>query len=158
MTAIGSVLGIVTMALAYTTIRQIRAGELGIDFQRSRTFARAVKEASDLQRQGSEVGQELKAKMERFAPSHWFFVPVQHDRYTGVVLPFARPYDAGPGANFRLMVSRGRGWWFLPWNAVRRGIDEEVWNWPVAPSARLALEAEAKRTVAASEAENVDAL
>lgn len=127
---------------------QIRRGQLNIDHQRSRAYSRALADAAALQRQGKPPTPKIQAAIDRFAPRHWFFVPLDHGPYTGVVLstpPGERPYDAGPSRNWNQLVKRGRWDWFLPWNAVRQGVQEEVWNWPVSPRTREWLHNEAAR-------------
>jgi hypothetical protein len=58
-------------------------------------------------------------------------------------LPGENPYDLGVTGNWQAVMGQGLGW-TIPWRAIRRGMGDEVFNWPVSPSVKARLVAEAK--------------
>ncbi|OCF40791.1 hypothetical protein I317_05403 [Kwoniella heveanensis CBS 569] len=68
----------------------------------------------------------------------------------GAIIPtlnHERPYDHGPRKNMQIVLGI-HGWrWFLPWNAVRRGISDEhvLFSWPLAPDVERRLRDQAER-------------
>jgi hypothetical protein len=59
-------------------------------------------------------------------------------------LPGEKPYDLGVTGNWQAVMGKGLGW-MTPWNAMRSGMGDEIFNWPISPAVKNRLVAEAKR-------------
>jgi hypothetical protein len=59
-------------------------------------------------------------------------------------LPGENPYDLGATGNWQAVMGKELGW-TISWRAIRRGMGDEVFNWPISPSVKARLVAEAKR-------------
>lgn len=87
-------------------------------------------------------------ELNRFADIKHLFVPSKVNDGEGEVvatLPGESPYDLGTKGNWELVMGQGLGW-LLPWRAIRRGMGDEIYNWPISPvvKARLVAEAEGR--------------
>jgi hypothetical protein len=138
--------------LAYTTIRLIREGHLTIDRERSRAHSRTLHAIAKLQAANKEIPEDLKLALSRFADIKHFFIPstdVNEEGEVVATLPGENPYDLGTRGNWELVMGKGLGW-LLPWRAIRRGMGDEIYNWPISPivKARLVAEAESRHQVA----------
>lgn len=90
-------------------------------------------------------------ELNRFADIKHFFVPSKENDGEGEVvatLPGENPYDLGTKGNWELVMGQGLGW-LLPWRAIRRGMGDEIYNWPISPvvKARLVAKAESRHQV-----------
>lgn len=90
---------------------------------------------------------ELEDKLRRFADIRHFHVPLPDLPGRAPIvatLPGENPYDLGPRGNWELVMGKGWGW-LSPFRAIRRGMGEEIYNWPVAPAVQARLIKEAQR-------------
>ncbi|WVQ84915.1 hypothetical protein IAT38_007078 [Cryptococcus sp. DSM 104549] len=144
----GVVLALITAGLAYSTIFVLIKGHLTIDRGRHDAHSRALAAISRLSQSGTAIPQSLQDQLSRFSDSRWFYVPVTDDTSAsqGAVvqtLNEERAYDHGKKRNWEIVM--GQGWrWVLPWVAVRRGMGDEVWNWPLSGEVERRLEEEAR--------------
>jgi hypothetical protein len=87
--------------------------------------------------------------LQRFADIKHFYIPLENgDGEIVATVPGENPYDLGPLANWGAVMGPGLGW-LLPWRAIRRGMGDEIYNWPISPAvkARLVTEAERQHSV-----------
>ena len=132
--------------LAYTTIRLVRAGHLTIDRERARAHSRTQHAIDKLRAADQIVPADLVTSLNRFASIKHFYVPIDGLDGEGEIiatLPGEDPYDLGVKGNWQAVMGDGFGW-LLPWRAIRRGMGEEIYNWPVSSSVKSRLIAEAQ--------------
>ena len=75
----------------------------------------------------------------------YFFIPLG-DAGTGEIvstLPRENPYDFGVTGNWQAVMGKGVGW-TMPWKAIKRGMGDEIFNWPISTTVRARLVAEAE--------------
>ncbi|WWC71886.1 uncharacterized protein I206_105845 [Kwoniella pini CBS 10737] len=151
MVLLGIILALISAGLAYTTISLLIKGNLTIDRGRSTAHNQALMAIRRLQLQNQSIPAKLEANLAKFSDQRYFFVPLpltegQLGRKGKIVetLPHERPYDHGLKKNLHIVL--GRGWkWILPWNALRRGMDDEVFMWPIQDGVERRLREEAQR-------------
>jgi palmitoyltransferase len=133
--------------LAYSTVTLIRHGHLTIDRERQKSHTRAQHAIEKLRAASQPIPADLEKSLRRFTDIHHFYVPVPDDPDRGHIiatLPTENPYDFGAKGNWRLIM--GSGWeWLNPLRAIRRGMGNEIYNWPIAPGVEARLIAESKR-------------
>jgi len=133
--------------LVYATIRLIRAGQLTIDRERAKAHGRTLHAIALLRGRNQDIPEDLVAKLDRFADIRYFFVPLGDAGKGKIVstLPGENPYDLGVTGNWQAVMGKGLGW-MTPWKAIRSGMGDEIFNWPISPSvkARLITEAESR--------------
>lgn len=126
-------------ALGVATASLVTKGHLTVDRERHRSQARAKAAIAHLRDKGQEIRPDMLANLERWSQRHFFYVPRQSGQGKIVELELGDdPYDLGDGANWTMIMGRGWGW-LLPWQAVRRGMRDEIYNWPLSPSALACL-------------------
>lgn len=134
-------------ALAYTTVRLIRAGHLTIDRERARAHSRTQHAIDDLHAANRAIPEGLTASLKRFAEIKHFFIPlndIDGDGEIVATLAGENPYDLGIKGNWEAVMGEGIGW-LLPWKAIRRGMGDEIYNWPISSLVKARLITEAKR-------------
>ncbi|CAD6572576.1 MAG: hypothetical protein TREMPRED_000578 [Tremellales sp. Tagirdzhanova-0007] len=141
--AIGIMLGMITAALAGTTITLIISGQLTIDRERAKSHVRARMAMAKLVAKGQSVPETVKQNMDRWGEKRYFWVPVDGDG-SGIIvetLDGEKAYDHGRKRNWELVM--GPGWrWIWPPNALlcKVGMNtEDIFNWPIAPAVKVRL-------------------
>jgi hypothetical protein len=137
-----------TQGLAYTTISLIRAGHLTIDRERARAHSRTRRAIAKLEHANQPVPGELMSALSRFGDVRYFYVPLLDHEGAGEIVPTLageNPYDLGAKGNWRQIMGPGWGW-LLPWQALTRGMGDEIYNWPLAPSVESRLRAKAEES------------
>ena len=132
--------------MGYATIRLIRAGQLTIDRERAKAHGRTLHAIAQLRAGNQEIPEDLVTKLDRFADIRYFFVPLGDAGKGEIVstLPGENPYDLGVTGNWQAVMGKGLGW-IIPWKAIRRGMGDEMFNWPISPSVKVRLTIEAQR-------------
>jgi len=145
--------------LGYTTVRLLRAGQLTIDRERAKAHGRTLHAIAQLRAGNQDIPEDLSAALDRFADIRYFFVPLG-DAGTGEIvstLPGENPYDFGVTGNWQAVMGKGLGW-TMPWKAIKKGMGDEILNWPISTSVRARLIAEAKsRHGRQAEADSINA-
>jgi hypothetical protein len=133
--------------LAYSSVRLLRAGHLTIDRERARSHSRTRHAVDKLQAAGQPIPESLMTALNRFADIKYFYIPLENTDQGEIVatLPGENPYDLGIRGNWEAVMGKGLGW-LSPWKAIRRGMGDEIYNWPISPpvKARLIAEAESR--------------
>lgn len=122
-------------------------GHLTIDRERQRSHARTRHAIEKLKAASQPIPAKLEESLRRFTDIHHFYIPLPDTPEEGRIfatLPGESPYDFGTKGNWELVMGRGWGW-LNPFRAIRRGMGDEIYNWPIAPSVEARLVAEAKR-------------
>ncbi|WWC91584.1 uncharacterized protein L201_006530 [Kwoniella dendrophila CBS 6074] len=155
MVGFGIILALISAGLAFTTITLLLEGNLTIDKGRSSAHQQALIAIEKLKQQNQPIPAGLIADLARFSDKRHFFVPLpatlQKPGRKGIVietLDHEKPYDHGWKKN--LIIVLGLEWsWLLPWNALKRGMGDEVFIWPIKQGVerRLRKEAERKATL-----------
>ncbi|WVR07788.1 hypothetical protein IAU60_004831 [Kwoniella sp. DSM 27419] len=143
------VLILITLGLAHGTLAVLLNGHLTIDRGRSSAHAQALMAIHSLRKKGLPVPPALEEKVVKFSDKRHFFVPLPESQTSlgGVIvetLDQDRPYDHGWRRNLEIVVGPGWGW-LLPWRALRRGMREEIFVWPLVPEVEKRLRSEAAR-------------
>lgn len=125
----------------------IRRGDLTIDRERHKSHTRTRHAIEKLRAASQPIPAKLEDSLRRFTDIHHFHVPLPNDPKAGQIvatLPGESPYDFGTAGNWTLVMGSGRGW-LNPLRAIRRGMGDEIYNWPIAPTVEARLIAEAER-------------
>lgn len=126
-------------ALVVATASLVTKGHLTVDRERYRSQARAKAAIAHLRDKGRVITPDMLANLERWSQRHYYYVPRESGHGKIVELELGdHPYDLGDGANWTVIMGRGWGW-LLPWQAVRRGMRDEIFNWPLSPAALTSL-------------------
>ncbi|WVW86026.1 hypothetical protein I302_108064 [Kwoniella bestiolae CBS 10118] len=159
MVGFGIVLALITAGLAFTTLSLILKGNLTIDRGRSSAHAQALNAIHKLKIQKKHIPSQLEKNLSRFSDKRWFFIPLPEELQTsekkGIVIPTLdreRPYDHGWKKNIEIVLGSTVSW-ILPWNAIRRGMGDEVFLWPISEDVETRLREEAERRARGSIAE-----
>ena len=141
-------------------IDTIRDGNLTVDRERAKSFARLKSDIDRLVAAGKPIPEKMKANMDKLTAQTYFWIPLaagensggsrQSERHgkLGVVLPTLpaeRPYDLGPSQNWEVYM--GAGWkWLLPWSVFARGrhLERTIYHWPLNPAVEARLKQEAE--------------
>ncbi|WRT70349.1 uncharacterized protein IL334_007347 [Kwoniella shivajii] len=151
MIGFGVLLALVTTGLAFSTITLLVRGNLTIDKGRSTAHNQALHAIYKSKMSGRSIPPELEMNLKRFSDTRHFYVPFpesfQNNGKEGIVLPILdheRPYDHGWKKNLEIVL--GKGWaWLLPWNAMQRGMGDEMFSWPIEEGVKNRLMEEAER-------------
>ncbi|WWC64451.1 uncharacterized protein I303_107061 [Kwoniella dejecticola CBS 10117] len=146
----GIILALISAGLAYATTTLLLKGNLTIDRGRSTAHTQALMAIHKLQLKNRSIPSELEANLAKFSDQRYFFVPLPSTMRSvrqGMVietLPHERPYDHGWKRNLAIVL--GSSWrWILPWNALRMGMHDEVFLWPIEAGVKRRLREEAER-------------
>jgi palmitoyltransferase len=126
-------------ALGIATASLVTKGHLTVDRERHRSQARAKAAIAHLRDKGQVITPDMLANLERWSQRHYYYVP--HESGQGKIVELELgdgPYDLGDGANWTVIMGGGWGW-LLPWQAVRRGMRDEIYNWPLSAAALASL-------------------
>lgn len=133
--------------LAYSTITLMRRGHLTIDRERHKSHTRTRRAIEKLRAASQPIPAKLEESLRRFTDIHHFYVPIPDSPNAGHIvatLPGESPYDFGTKGNWELVMGSGWGW-LNPLRAIRRGMGDEIFNWPIAPLVEARLISEAAR-------------
>ncbi|WWD03592.1 hypothetical protein V865_001646 [Kwoniella europaea PYCC6329] len=151
MVVFGIILALITIGLATTTLSLILKGDLTIDRGRSSAHGQALSAIYRLKSQGKHIPPHLESNLSRFSDRRWFFVPLPRELQTqdreGIILQtleHERPYDHGWRQNLRIVLGSMTSW-IYPWNAIRKGMGEEVFLWPITEDVEKRLREDAER-------------
>ncbi len=142
-------------ALARMTITLILDGRLTIDRGRAKSHARARRAIVKLLKAGKPVPEELTQNLDRWSEKRFFWIPVDAQGHGSIVemLEDETAYDLGRRGNWRQVM--GPGWkWLWPPNVLLRrvGMNEGIYNWPIAADVEKRLREAALRTIGTGDA------